>query len=114
MKLPNPHQAVVEIEKLREYCLSRDHPRGRHKARMFQEKLGMSDEHAERLQSDLLDAAYHEAHEGISDAYGRRFLIDLEMTGPGGQATVRSAWIVRVNEEFPRFVSCYVLLRKRK
>ena len=110
MKLPNPHQAVVEIEKLREYCLSRNHPRGRHKARMFQEKLGMSDEHAERLQGALLDAAVkYEATEVKTDAYGRRYMIDLVVIGPGGQATVRSGWIVRVNEEFPRFVSCYVL-----
>ena len=110
MKLPNPHQTVVEIDKLREYCLSRAHPRGRHKARVFEEKLGISAEHAERLQDALLEAAHNnETIEGISDAYGQRYMIDLEMTGPGGQATVRSAWIVRVDEEFSRFVSCYVL-----
>jgi hypothetical protein len=110
MKLPNPHQAVVEIDKLREYCLSRIHPRGRHKARVFEEKLGISLEYAERLQIELLEAAYNnDAIEGVSDAYGQRYMIDLEMTGPGGQATIRSAWIVRMNEEFPRFVSCYVL-----
>ena len=35
MKLPNADRAVVEIEKLRDYCLSSSHPRGRHKARVF-------------------------------------------------------------------------------
>ena len=28
MKLPNPERAVVQIEKLRDYCLSRHHLRG--------------------------------------------------------------------------------------
>jgi hypothetical protein len=110
MKLPNPHQAVVEIDKLREYCLSRVHPRGRHKARVFEERLVISAEHAERLQGALLEAAYNnEVIEGISDAYGRRYMIDLEVTGPSGRAMIRSAWIIRVNEEFPCFVTCYVL-----
>ncbi len=29
MKLPNADRAVVEIEKLRDYCLNPVHPRGR-------------------------------------------------------------------------------------
>ncbi len=35
MKLPNAENAVVEIAKLRDYCLSEDHLRGRHKARVL-------------------------------------------------------------------------------
>lgn len=41
MKLPNGQAAVVEIEKFREYCLSSDHPRGRHKARVFLSAQGL-------------------------------------------------------------------------
>ena len=33
MNLPKPELAVVEIAKLRDYCLNPDHLRGRHKAR---------------------------------------------------------------------------------
>jgi plasmid stabilization system protein ParE len=32
-----------------------------------------------------------------------------KLSGPKGSAQVRSAWIVRAGESFPRFVSCYVL-----
>lgn len=32
MHIPNAEQAVVDIRKLREYCLSMTHPRGKHKA----------------------------------------------------------------------------------
>lgn len=35
MKLPNADRAVVGLAKLRDYCLSPTHPRGRHKARVF-------------------------------------------------------------------------------
>ena len=34
MKLPYGAHAVVDIAKLRDYCLSAEHPRGRHKARL--------------------------------------------------------------------------------
>jgi|GEM_PF-2721604 len=34
MKLPHGAHAVVDIARLRDYCLSPDHPRGRHKARL--------------------------------------------------------------------------------
>ena len=34
MKFPNGVRAVVDIEKLRDYCLSAQQPEGRHKARV--------------------------------------------------------------------------------
>jgi hypothetical protein len=35
MRLPNAERAVVDVRKLREYCLNAEHPRGQHKARVF-------------------------------------------------------------------------------
>jgi hypothetical protein len=110
MKLPNAERAVVEIEKLWDYCLNPAHPRGRHKARVFLSSCGMTAEHADELRDALLNAALNlEAELGEEDDYGQRYVIDLEVTGPTGTAVVRSAWIVRRDEDFPRFVSCYVL-----
>jgi hypothetical protein len=43
MKLPNGEASIVEIEKLWDYCLNLDHPRGRHKARVFLSVLGGND-----------------------------------------------------------------------
>ncbi len=110
MKLPNADRAVVEIEKLRDYCLNAVHPRGRHKARVFLSSCSMTAEHTEDLRDALLDAARTlEAELGEEDDYGQRYVVDLEVTGPAGTTAVRSAWIVRSDEDFPRFVSCYVL-----
>ena len=49
VKLPNGINAVVDIVKLRDYCLNSRHPEGRHKARMFRATLGMEREDAEEL-----------------------------------------------------------------
>jgi ribosome-binding factor A len=59
MKLPNLDRAVVDIVKLRAYCLNAGHPRGRHKARVFAAALGMSAADAQELQALLLSAAKH-------------------------------------------------------
>ena len=110
MRLPNAERAVVDIEKLRDYCLSSSHLRGRHKARVFAAACGITAEQAEDLRAAILDAAKRfEAELGERDEYGQRYLIDLDVSGPSGTARVRTAWIVRHDEEFPRFVSCFVL-----
>ena len=110
MKLPNPERAVVEIAKLRDYCLNPRHARGRFKARVFASALGLGIEHADLLRRALLDAALTaEATLGERDDFGQRYVLDFEMAGPRGRATVRSCWIVLAREDFPRLTTCYVL-----
>ena len=110
MKLPNATRAVVEIEKLRDYCLSASHPRGRHKARVFATSLGMTAEDAEELRDAILSAVMSEdATSTEEDEYGQRYVVDFAMSRQGRQATIRTAWIIRAREGFPRLTSCYVL-----
>lgn len=110
MKLPNGKNAVVDIKKLRDYCLNSVHPRGRHKARVFTSVLGITSENAEQLREFLLEAAAEsEAILVEKDQYGQRYVIDYNMAGLAGEASVRSLWIVRFSEDFPRLTSCYVL-----
>jgi hypothetical protein len=110
MRLPNANLATVEIEKLQDYCLSSVHPRGRHKARVFQSALGMTAVHAEELRAALFDAALNEeASVGVCDRYGTRYNIDFELKRGGRAAWIRSCWIVLANEDAPRFVTCYIL-----
>ena len=110
MRLPNPQQAIVDIAKLRLYCLNPKHPRGRHKARIFASRLGITEKHAERLREALLQAAIeNEVRLGNQDKYGQRYVLDFEMSGPFGRATVRSSWIVLTGERRARMTSCYVL-----
>ncbi len=63
---------VVEIAKLRDYCLSTGHPEGRHKARVFHSVLGLTAQEAEKLQAALFATAReNEAIVADRDAYGR-------------------------------------------
>ena len=110
MKLPNADRAVVEIEKLRDYCLSSSHPRGRHKARVFVTALGITADDAEELKQAILSAIItEEATPTERDEYGQRFVVDFLMKRQSKEAVIRSSWIVRSGEDYPRLTSCYVL-----
>jgi hypothetical protein len=78
MKLPGGERAVVDLAKVRDYCLSLDHPRGRHKARVFAAVLGFTSEHAEELRAAPLAAAgTEEATATDQDEYGQRYVVDF-------------------------------------
>lgn len=110
MKLPNADQAVVDIAKLRDYCLNPLHPEGKHKARVFRSALGFNLDDAERLRGMVLTAIIdNEAVEESVTAFGQRFTLDFEITEPAGSARIRTAWIIRFEEEVPRLTTCYVL-----
>lgn len=110
MKLPNAERAVVDVKKLRDYCLNLHHPRGRHKARVFASSLGIVAADAEMLRRELLAAAVSEDVLLIdTDEYGQRYQLDLTLTRNNRKARVRSSWIVLRGEDFPRLTSCYIL-----
>jgi hypothetical protein len=110
MHLPNAESAVVEIEKLRDYCLSTSHPRGRHKAYVFAIALNITSNEAEILREALLVAARTaEAKLAEMDEYGQRYVLDFSMEYLDKNAIIRSSWIIRRDEDSPRLTSCYVL-----
>lgn len=110
MRLPNGDRASVDIAKLRDYCLDTSHWRGRHKARVFATALGITAADAEWLRDALIAAARAEdAIPSDADQYGQRFVVEFELIGPMGTAMIRSRWIVRTGEDYPRLSTCYVV-----
>ena len=110
MKLPNAENAVVDIAKLRDYCLSTTHDVGKHKAWVFNSSLGLTSDDADELRGALLDAAQMlDALVGEQDEYGQRYTLDFIMVGTSGHAAIRSGWIVLAGEDFARLTTCYVL-----
>ena len=112
MKLPNAENAVVDIAKLRDYCLNPNHPKGKHKARAFLEKLGLERNDAELLRQAILEAVLKaDATEENATEYGRRFVVDFELQRGVGvifyRAFVRTAWMIRNDEDFPRLTTCF-------
>ncbi len=103
---------VVELAKLRDYCLSDTHPRGRHKSRVFRSRLGLTAADSDTLRQALLNAATNRQDDllpSLADEFGQRYVMDFELTTAAGSATVRSAWIVLAGEDVLRLTSCYVL-----
>lgn len=109
-KLPNVEGAILDIRKITDYCLSPEHPRGRHKARVFRDALDLKQDDAEWLRTALLDGLRHGEATALSrDDLGHRWRVDVPVTRQGRRAVVRTVWIVRGGEQVPRFVTCWVL-----
>lgn len=112
MKLPNAEAAFIDMKKLRDYTLNPNHSRGKHKARLFASILSLTTEDADELRSIILAAIQqHDAVLGLNDQYGQRYIVDFPVTRQGQQANIRSIWITRPSETFPRLTSCYILRR---
>lgn len=106
--MPDGAAAIVDRRKLTGYCLNPEHPRGKHKARVFA-TLGFTAENADELRTALLKAAATaDAQPAESDQFGTRYVLEFEIKGPQRVGMVRSTWIVRRGESAPRLTSCFV------
>lgn len=109
MTLPNAGHAVIDVAKLRDYALNPAHPEGRHKARVFTASLGITAADADWLAAKILttlpDAV---AIAGDADGHGQRFTVNMQVQRENRAALVRTGWIVRTGEDFPRLVTCFV------
>jgi hypothetical protein len=109
MIIPHADRAVVDIRKLRDYCLNPLHDEGQHKARVFAAALDMTGADAEQLRHILLQAIKtSDAHVEYQDAYGQRYVVDFLLEWHGRQAMIRSGWILEHGSASPRLTSCYV------
>ncbi len=108
--LPNADRAILDLQKLDAYCLDSAHPRGRHKARVFREALGIGRDAAAWLRRELLDALTQaEAVRLVQDEFGTRWRVDVPVARQNRRVVIRTLWIVRTGEQAPRFVTCWVL-----
>ena len=110
MKVPEAEHAVVDIRKLRDYCLNATHARGKHRARLFVAMLGITAVDAQELRTVLLEAVkIPDVQLGRRDAFGQRYNVDFELIRHGRRATVRTAWIIENDSDTPRLTSCFPL-----
>ena len=116
--LPNHQNAVISREKLELYCLDPGHvslvlgkSSGKDKARVFQAALGFGKADWELLRNRILDELpYHEALIGHEDEHGKRYNVNVPITGPNGRTViVLTAWIMRPNTNYPFFVTALCL-----
>jgi hypothetical protein len=110
MLLPHRERAVLDLRKPEDYCLDPSHPRGRHKARVFRDALGLSRTDSRWLR-DILLAGVRE-QDGFrmaEDGFGVRRRVDVRVRRQAREAMVRSVWIVPIGQDAPRFVTRWVL-----
>lgn len=108
MKIPAAERAWIEPAKIRDYLLSKEHAVGRFKAAFF-ESLGYSADAWQLLEADLraliVDA---EATLGDQTNYGQKYEVRGTLKGPSGRsASIVTAWMVRLGEDVPRFVTAF-------
>ncbi len=109
MILPGAENAIIDIEKLRDYCLNPEHPRGKHKARVFRSALELTEDDAEELKKTIATQILQaECQGGETDEFGDRFTVDITVARAEKEAEIRTSWIVLRGEESPRLTSCYV------
>jgi len=108
MKLPNGDRAILDRRKLQDYCLSTTHRYGRHKAKLFDDALGITTAEIDLLHTALLTAAReNDATATRKNEFGQFYEIEFKMAGPRKTADILSVWIILTDDQFPRLVTCY-------
>lgn len=114
MRLPNGDKAQLS-DKLERYCLNFNHRKGKDKAALFRDRLGITLENKVILESALLSAARRDdAILRSRDQYGEHFNIRLFMQTNVGESWILSCWIIRQGEDFPRLTNAYPVRALRR
>lgn len=108
MQLPNGDRAIIPIQKLTGYCLNPEHPKGKHKARVFQSVLGITVENADRLYELVKQAAIGgEIVQEQPTAFGQEFKVDWTIPDTNGRQ-LRTIWIIPLDATEPQLVSAFI------
>ncbi|HAC65709.1 MAG TPA: hypothetical protein DCF68_19805 [Cyanothece sp. UBA12306] len=110
MKLPKLDQIQQKQirDKLSSYALNFTHEDGQHKARLFQAKLGINLNNQEKLITAIFEAVNTQSViYSTTSQYGEKYVIDFIMETDIGSSKIRSAWIIRCEENYPRLTSIY-------
>ena len=105
MKLPGADRVRIDERKIRGYLLSRTHPVGRFKARVFA-ALGFDESSTQALVSELRRIAAHGEVAGLEDTeFGRKYTVPGDLKGSAGSAQVLTVWIQEAGQEEVRLVT---------
>jgi len=100
MRLPNCEEAHVDRRKLTEYLLNRNHPDAEGKSAFFFGRYGND---WRQLREDLLEHAAGSVVQTEETRHGTMYVIEEVLSG----VLVRSVWMIRTGESFPRLVTAY-------
>lgn len=93
MRLPGSGDVQIEDRKVRGYLLSRTHPVGRFKARVFA-SAGFTDSTVDLFLSEIRRLASGGEVSQIEDTpFGRKYTVNGVLTGPVGAVRVVTVWL---------------------
>ena len=96
------------MQKLIGYCLNPDHPSGKHKARVFASRLGITLENADTLGELIQTAAVEgEVVQQDTTSFGQLFKVDWTVLGTQ-QVQLRTIWEITSTNLNPRLVPAFI------
>jgi hypothetical protein len=105
VKLPEADRVRIDEEKVRSYLLSRTHPVGRFKARVFA-ALGFDEGSTQAFVSELRRIAANGEVAQVEDTeFGRKYTVAGDLNGPVGSAQVLTIWIQEARTSEVRLVT---------
>jgi hypothetical protein len=106
--LPDGERARIPMERLTDYCLTPDHPRGKDKARVFAAVLGITRDRANALAALVRQAAIEgDITKEAMTAFGRYYRVDWAIP-TRGNAVLRTIGEMAPGEEVPRLISAFM------
>ncbi len=105
MKLHGGGDVLIEERKVLDYLLSRSHPVGRFKARVFA-ALGFDSRNVEAFIAEIRRiAAVGEVSEVIETSFGKKYIVPGDLKGPIGELPVHTVWFLGGGQERARLVT---------
>jgi hypothetical protein len=105
VRLPGGDNVRIEDRKVRSYLLSKTHPVGRFKARVFG-SAGFTESTMEAFVSEIRLLAAAGEVSGVEDTeFGRKYTVPGVLTGPVGAVQVITVWIEEPGQPAVRLVT---------
>ncbi len=110
MMLPYASEARIEKEKLLDYLLSPNHPKGRPKTEFFA-SFGLDAASWETLRAALLKhAVTYEVTRTVESPYGMQYVMEDQIETPDGRnPLIRTVWMISEENPRPRLITAYPL-----
>ncbi len=106
MKLTNRENAFIAKEKILDYLIDEENSKGKS---AFFNLFGYFKDNFEDLAIDLIKlASSGEVSETEQTKFGLKFIVSGNIIAPNGRfIAMTSVWIIKNNEDLPRFVTAY-------
>jgi hypothetical protein len=107
--LPAGYKATIEIEKIEDYCLNKNHPVGKHKAKVFHSVLGINAHDSVWLMKQILEKLPESAaQKRYDDEFGIRYQMDIMIEKGNKKALVSTIWLYSIEDRSLRLITFYV------